>query len=185
VKGRYWCFLEGDDYWTRKDKLAKQMAFLDKNPKFVGSSAYTTIINEVTGDKGLIRPDRDEWNLFDLILLKGRYSFYVHTSSLVWRNIYKDAGFFLPPAYKGPIGKGDVVLMYMMLSSGGQMHNFPEEMSCYRMTGDGLWTKKTSEEKALLLQEMNLNLERSLPLRYKIYRSLNMSRWKKKCNAPH
>jgi hypothetical protein len=171
IFGRYWCILEGDDYWSAKDKLAKQISFLDANSEFIGCSGYTVVKNEMTGEESIIKPDRNTWNLLDLILLRQKYAFYVHTSSIIWRNIYIDQGSFLPPSYREVAGVGDLFLMHMMLCMGGKMQNIPEIMSCYRYTGSGLWTSKSPEEQAELNIILMKNIDRSIPDKYKVLSS--------------
>ena len=170
VNGRYWCLLAGDDYWTSRDKLAKQIAFLDSDPDYVGCSCNTVMKNEMTGEESIIKPSRDTWNLLDLLLLNHNYAFYVHTTSIVWRNIYLKQGFFLPPAFRKKFARGDVVLAHMMLAKGGKMLNIPELMSCYRVTGRGIWSNKSSEEQAWLNKNsLPKMISRSTTLKYKIY----------------
>lgn len=175
VKGRYWCLLAGDDYWTHRDKLAKQIAFLDEHPDYAGCSCNTILRNEVTGEERIIQPARNTWNLLDLLLRT--CPLYVHTSSIVWRNIFLKRGSFLPPAFKKEYVHGDFALMHTMLSKGGRVQNIPEVMSCYRVTGRGVWSSKSAEEQA----ESNKNLvpkmiEKAMPLRYKIYISMQEMR---------
>ena len=100
VKGKYWCLLAGDDYWITSDKLVKQISFLEKNPAYSGCSCNTLMKNEKSGEDTLIKPSLDSWNLLDLILHSNKYNFYVHTASIIWRNIYLSQGFFLPPSFK-------------------------------------------------------------------------------------
>lgn len=169
VRGRYWCLLAGDDYWTSKDKLSKQIAFLDRQPNYVGCSCNAVMKNETTGEESIIKPDRNTWNLLDLILLRNRYAFYVHTTSIIWRNIYLDQGFFLPPSFRKKFAFGDVVLMHMMLGKGGKMKNIPEVMSCYRVTGRGVWTSKSAQEQAEMNGRLMRSLNRSIPVKHKIF----------------
>jgi glycosyltransferase involved in cell wall biosynthesis len=149
LPGRYWCMLEGDDYWTHSGKLHRQIEFLEQHPLFVGCSCNTTVIDETTGQRSLIAPSRDEWNILDMLALSGRYLFYVHTSAIVWRNIHKPSGFHLPTLYEKH-GVGDTMLLYMMLMGGGMMKNIPEPMSCYRITGKGRWSKLLAAEQSAI-----------------------------------
>ena len=169
ITGRYWCILEGDDYWTRPDKLARQISFLDAHPDYTGCSCDSVMKNEVTGETGVIRPCRNTWNLLDLLLLKHKFAFYVHTTSLVWRNIYLDKGFFLPPAYQKKGVQGDVLLMHAMLGRGGKVQNIPEVMSCYRVTGRGVWTRKSKQEQADLNESLPEAIARVISLKYRIF----------------
>lgn len=167
IKGRYWCLLAGDDYWTSCDKLAKQIDFLDSHPDFAGCSCNTVMKNEITGDESIIKPSRNTWNLLDLLLCN--YGMYVHTASIIWRNIYLEQGFFLPPSFRKKFARGDVVLMHMMLSKGGKMQNIPEVMSCYRFTGRGLWSSLSAEERAKLNRNLLPKMiNRSIPFKYKV-----------------
>ena len=124
--------------------------------------------NELTGDESIIKPDRSTWNLLDIVLLPHKYAFYTHTTSIVWRNIYLNSGFFLPPRFSREFASGDVVLMYMMLGKGGKMHNIPDVMSCYRVTGRGVWTSKSKKEQDKINSELNVKLRLSIPLKYRL-----------------
>lgn len=172
VNGKYWCLLAGDDFWLSPKKLHNQIAFLENNANYVGCSCNSTIKNENTGEISLISPDKDNWNILDLLLLKHKYAFYVHTTSIVWRNAFLDQGFFLPPEFLKDYAYGDVVLGHIMLSKGGLMHNISEVMSCYRVTGRGVWTSKSTAEQ----DEINAKLEKSLwqatPIKYKFFSCL-------------
>ena len=173
VEGRYWCLLEGDDYWTSRDKLAKQISFLDNNnSEYVGCSCNTVVRNEITGKDSIIKPDRNTWNLLDLLTLSGSYAFYVHTSSIVWRNIFKDRDSFLPSAFRNKEAHGDVMLMHMMLYKGGKIQNIPEVMSCYCVTGRGIWTEKSIKDQAEANHKIAGVLSHSLPFKYKFLVSM-------------
>ncbi|NOT14670.1 MAG: glycosyltransferase family 2 protein [Methylotenera sp.] len=176
IRGRYWCLLAGDDYWTTSDKLAKQISFLDEHTDYLGCSCNTVMRNETTNEESIIQPDRNSWNLLDLILLKQRYAFYVHTSSVVWRNIYLRQGFFLPSAFEKKHAHGDVILMHTMLGRGGKVNNLPLVMSCYRVTGRGIWTSKTAEEQAKSHAKLLDGIKKSIPVRYNLFIALQKIR---------
>ena len=178
VNGRYWCLLAGDDYWISRNKLATQIAYLDSQPEYVGCSCNTVMKNEMTGEEIIIKPEKNTWNLLDLLLLKKKYAFYVHTTSITWRNIYLEQGFFLPPAFKKNFAYGDVVLMHMMLARGGKMQNILEVMSCYRFTGRGIWSKKSIKERGdFNKHQLPKMIERATPLNYKIFVFLQKLRY--------
>ena len=171
VKGRYWCLLAGDDYWTSRDKLAQQIAFLDAHHDYAGCSCNTLARNEMTGEERIIAPARNTWNLLDLLLRT--CPLYVHTSSVVWRNIYLDQGFFLPPAFKKKFARGDVVLMHAMLSKGGKVQNIPEVMACYRVTGRGVWSSLSAKDQVESYKNLVPKMIRqATPIKYKIFVSM-------------
>lgn len=173
ANGRYWCLLAGDDYWTSVDKLNQQLFFLDRNEGYVGCSCNSVMRNEQDGTESLIKPDCEDWNILDTMLLSNRYRFYVHTTSIVWRNIYLHKGFFLPPSFKRKYASGDVVLAHMMLASGLKIHNIDEVMSCYRVTGKGVWTSKTAEQQKQSNAELAAKLRRATPLKYRFLKKLH------------
>lgn len=172
VNGRYWCFLAGDDYWTSDKKLQKQVSFLDENDDYVGCGCTTIVKNQTTGNERLINPVLKDWNIMDTMLLSKKFSFYLHTSSILWRNVFLNKGFFLPPQFRQSFAKGDVVLSRMMLSSGMKMHNINETMSCYRVTGKGVWSSLSAEEKEKTKLRLQENLKRATPLKYHFFSRL-------------
>ena len=169
VKGRYWCLLAGDDFWTSPNKLAKQIAFLDDHPGYVGCSCNTVVKDEITGNESIIQPSCNTWNLLDLVLLKHKYAFYVHTTSIIWRNVYGKSSSFLPPTFKKKYARGDVILTHMMLGKGGKINNIPEVMSCYRVTGKGVWSSKSEKEQSELNKKLEEDLTRSISPKYKFF----------------
>lgn len=168
VFGTYWCLLAGDDYWTTKDKLEKQVNLLEKSPNSVGCSTYTRVLNEHTGEESMIKPEKQRFNLMDLLIR--HFKVYAHPSGLLWRNIFVDTGFFLPPEYVKQDVSGDTVLMHLMLARGGEVINLPEVTSCYRMTGRGVWTKLTRDQQEAANSKIRVILNKIVPFKYRVAR---------------
>ena len=146
VESKYWCFLAGDDYFTDENKLIKQFSYLEASPTTVGCSCNTVMKNEVDQTESIIKPAINDWTVFDIYCHEKRPSHYVHTSSILWRNIQLKHGFFLPPAFAKEGVRGDVMLGLLMIEDGGSMHNLPEVMSCYRYSGTGVWSSLSKEQ---------------------------------------
>jgi hypothetical protein len=70
------------------------------------------------------------------------------------------------------------MLMHMMLYKGGKIHNIPEVMSCYRVTGRGIWSERTAEEQAGLQKQTTEYLSQTVPLKYKVLCKLH-SYWQR------
>lgn len=178
VRGRYWTLLAGDDYWTASDKIEKQISILDQNPKAQGCSSHTVMRNEQTGEETIIKPSKQRWNLMDMVLK--RHSLYVHPSSIIWRNAFLKHGHFFPPQFIKTQITGDTVLLHMSLAGGGEIVNYPEVTSCYRITGRGVWSKLSQQEQ----EKMNKNIREFiiswLPLKYRIAHKLIESKKLKK-----
>lgn len=148
VNGKYWSLLAGDDYWTDPNKLNEQINFLENNQNYVGCSSYTVLKNETNGEESFFRPRVTSFNLIDLHVHQGRQPYYVHPSSIIWKNIYRDQLSFLPPKFRLDIATGDVMLKNAMLTCGKKMKVIPKVMSCYRYTGKGVWSKLSDEEQS-------------------------------------
>lgn len=141
IRGRYWTLLAGDDYWVPSDKIEKQISTLDETPSAQGCCSHTVVRFEKTGEESIIQPGQQRFKLMDLAL--GRNPFYAHTSSIIWRNTFAKDGFFLPSSFMKADITGDTVLLHMCLVKGGEIINYPEVTSCYRVTGRGVWSMLT------------------------------------------
>ncbi len=89
-KGKYRCSLEGDDFWLTRDRMAWQVDFLDSHPDYIaiGAQLYT-----------LTEKNRLRSNPFESTYVKGdhydlkdveAWLLPAHTSTVMYRNIYKD-----------------------------------------------------------------------------------------------
>lgn len=134
-KGEYIALCEGDDYWTDPLKLQKQVDFLEANPDYVLCFHQVNILKtngEIVDDFITKVPENHE-----AIETLARLGNYIHTPSLVYRNVIEifPAEFTLAPI-------GDYFL-YMLLSEHGKLHYIDEKMAVYR-EGVGIWSTKTT-----------------------------------------
>lgn len=134
---KYIAILEGDDYWTDPDKLQQQVDFLDKNEDFVGCSHNTEAFYEKEQRRANFYKDGQIKSVNELVdIIDGK--FYAHTSSYVWRNIFKKE---YPKAMSyNQILMGDWFLS-MLYAKHGKIKYIDKVMSCYRVTGNGIWSK--------------------------------------------
>lgn len=141
LKGKYVAILDGDDYWDHPEKLEKQISFLEDHPEYIGA-AHNVRLKYSDGKEELFhKPDQaNTITLEDLICAKT----YLHTSSLVHKNIFKD-GF--PPSYFEK-GTGDWFLS-MLYAEHGPITYINEVMSVYRIHHRGLWSSLSDLEKKI------------------------------------
>ena len=122
--GKYIALCEGDDYWTDPYKLQKQIDFLETNPDYVLTFHKVKIL----------RPDG---NFVDDFITKipenyqtietlAQFGNYIHTPSLVYRNII---GVLPYEMMISPIGD---YFLYLILAQHGKLKYFEEEMAVYR-----------------------------------------------------
>ncbi len=137
-KSKYIALCEGDDYWTDKYKLQKQVDFLEKNDDYSLSFHSVKIQN---ADNELIdypetRVPSNHETLKDLAL-KGNY---INTVSVVFRNIIDVyPSIFLTAPF------GDFTL-FILLAEKGKLKFFKDSMAVYR-DEVGLWGGINNEDK--------------------------------------
>ncbi len=171
--GEFWTLLAGDDFWTANDKIERQIDLLKQTPAAVGCSTHTVVRNEQTKDEQIIAPRMQRWNLMDMLVNKR--GLYVHPSSIVWRNVHQDSGHFLPPEYIQSERAGDALLLHMMLLQGHEMVNLPDVTSCYRVTGQGVWTSLTKKAQRAENRKIRRHITSRLPFKYRLARYLYLS----------
>jgi len=133
AKGDYLATCEGDDYWIKKDKLQRQVSFLEENKNYIGCSHCTLNVNQ-NGEP--LKKQRIRWiakgNIISLKNFKG-YFLPGQASTLVRKNLYKDCSeqdySFFYKAHRC-IGDRTTALLYL---SKGNFYRFDEKMSCYRV----------------------------------------------------
>ena len=138
--GDYIALCEGDDYWTDPLKLQKQVDFLKVNPDFVLCFHKVDILNtngEIVDDSITKVPAN-----YETIETLARLGNYIHTPSVVFRNVIKEFPFEFE---NSPIGD---FFLYMMLAEHGEMNYMDEKMAVYR-EGVGIWNIKSKYFKNL------------------------------------
>ena len=133
-RGAYFHILDGDDYWSDKDKLRKQTSFLDANPEFSMCFHNVNLVSE-GGEflSELIPPDmRKDYSGISL----RRFNFaYLHLSALCLRNFKSEfpGEYFLSK-------NGDHFFPFAYGTQGGAKFLGEVLPSCYRQTGHGVWS---------------------------------------------
>ena len=135
AKGKYIGLCEGDDYWIDPYKLQKQVDFLEANPDYVLCFHKVKILKpngELVED--FITKVPENYEAQETLARLGNY---IHTPSVVFRNIIKE----FPPEFSlSPVGD---YFLYMMLSEHGKLKYLEEEMAVYRY-GVGIHSSKTN-----------------------------------------
>jgi len=157
-KGKYIAICEGDDYWTDKSKLQKQVDFLEANPEYALCFTGIDVINELN-DPYPPNPfsnfTKDTYTIEDYIVPFGGISILIPIMTLVFRNSLPDP---MPDLfYKSQ--SGDISLSLLMLLKGKGKY-FNEKTAVYRQHSGGISKSK----------EFQLKLNQSV---YDIYDSFN------------
>lgn len=129
-KGKYIALCEGDDYWTDKNKLQKQINFLENNPKYSLSCHATEEVDENgTVFKIAIR-DLQDISL-SYVLKNG---WFIRTNSMVFKSDLVQNNF--PPFFYTNYST-DYILQIMLLKN-GLANNMVDVMSAYRRHPGGV-----------------------------------------------
>lgn len=150
---KYFCSIDGDDYWIDDYNLQKKIDILKNNQRIIGCSSITKMIED---DKvTLIKADQLLFNKTDIIMYHFINKFYCHTTSLLWKNYYYNKKTKLPFPKYFSTNDGDTFLFHQMLNNDHQIYVIPEILSVYNYSGSGVWSKfskKEQEKKNKILQ---------------------------------
>jgi glycosyltransferase involved in cell wall biosynthesis len=154
-RGEFIALCEGDDYWTRDDKLEKQVSILAHNDKYAGCFHDACFVD---GDKNMLKEsyffsdqsDYDQKSVLTKLLSAEP------TCALMFR---ASAVRSLPAWYlRRP---SDFYLDILLTRGGGQLHFLQENMAAYRQHSGGFWsgTTKASQVVELIVRLEMLLLE--------------------------
>lgn len=131
--GKYIICLEGDDYWTDKYKIEKQINFLENNPEYIAVAHKCTVVDENSQPNGETYPECLDINYtfehYVSDILPGQ------TATVLCRNYMNMKHFDKSILEKGLI-PGDRLLYFSLLCH-GKIYCMPDKMSAYRHITNG------------------------------------------------
>ncbi len=126
-RGEYIAYLEGDDYWTSKNKLQKQVDLLESNIDYKFSYHLVKKIDQEKNQEIAIMPDfdlRGDLTINDLLIRN-----FIGTCSVVFRNgIIKNW-----PGWIYDLKMMDWPLYVLLLENGGKAGYADDIMGVYRI----------------------------------------------------
>jgi glycosyltransferase involved in cell wall biosynthesis len=148
IKTKYIANLEGDDYWCDENKLQIAVDALEKHPECV-MFAHNTIHRYKKGDKVVEVVPTEPIDSRKIYYLEDNF-FTTHPSSRVFRNIIDFTQF-------DSIYLADVIF-YKILLSRGALYYDNQIMSVYNITGKGIWSGLTYEQKNAAVQKVDAKI---------------------------
>ncbi len=175
AQGEYIHVLDADDYWTNPHKLKIQVDFLDQHSDYAIATQNTDRMYISTGEcVSTISPqaaEKIENKVIDAkAVLAGEV--YFHTSSLLYRNVYKDQ---VPAFLSNKLGGGDVIRLRIH-SLHGKLKYFDETWSVYNYTGKGIWSSLDRDEQLRRQLVSAYYWVKITPFSKKIYSWVNFSK---------
>jgi glycosyltransferase involved in cell wall biosynthesis len=178
-RGRYVALLEGDDYWTRDDKLQRQVDFLDAHPDHAICCHRAEILNETDRGWNGVLPNRPpgSYAIEDLV-----ESNWLMTCSVVyrWGSIGALPGWFV----EKPMGDWP---LHVLVARSGKIYLMDEVMAVYRVHSGGVWSSRTPINQLRETVRMLSTLDKHLGFKYThtIRRTLAQSYFEMACYARH
>lgn len=157
-RGEFIAILEGDDYWTSAEKLAKQVELMVRDPRIAISHHAVDILADdgrVIG-RTPIAGCKPAASLEGLLKIRG---LAIQTCSVVLRRELLGARL---PRWLTECRSGDWPL-YVYSASKGAIAFVDEVMAVYRKHDGGIWTGASQVQRVQRALETNLAVRRNLP----------------------
>lgn len=153
AEGEYFTVLDGDDYYTIRCKLQKQVDFLNADVQCEYAAVVHNFIYDF-GDGNISLHKRQETSEFSYVDFLTMNMGYYHTSTYMFRNIFKGN---VPEYFKDKKFRGDSPRTFFHLkASGGKVKVLDFVGSAYVYSYNGLWSGMSQEkQKEYQLQMIN------------------------------
>ena len=144
-QGEYIAICEGDDYWTDKHKLQRQVDFLDTNPDY--STCFHRVINyfEDRGTKSLSNGgQKTSTDILDLAA-----SNYISNVSAIFRH-----GLFGElPEWFAQVSTYDYAI-HLLNAQYGKIYYMKRPMAVYRQHGRAIWSEAGRDKKLFISMQI-------------------------------
>lgn len=165
IDKKYFCYLDGDDYWCDNTKIQTALDVLENNPLYT-TFAHDTLLKNHQEDSetslastvGMQRHRFEHGVSLESLL---QYGLFFHPSARIHRNIIDFS--------RVPDGLlVDIFILYIFLDK-GPLYYHDKIMSVYNITGHGSWSKLAGKEQRKMLSNVVYNINQLLEYKYDKY----------------
>jgi len=145
ARGKFFCVLDGDDYYSIKDKLQRQIDFFsaDIKEEYVATAHYFVFSIDDRVSVPYVSA-KTEFNYVDL--LTQNIGGYYHTSTYMYRNIFIGN---VPDFLKKDVFRGDTArLFFHLMYSNKKVKILNFVGSVYVYSYQGIWTRMDEADQA-------------------------------------
>lgn len=158
IETKYWCTIEGDDYWCDCNKVEMALDVLEHDNTIIGFASDTKCINfSRNREYSLKHQDITRADTGKTYLINYSNFQYVHTSSIIYRHIIDFKKYKLPLI--------DTYLLYYHLSF-GPIFYYDKIMSCHPQTGHGMWSSLSNRQRNFNNEYIHYDINKALNYRY-------------------
>lgn len=139
AKGDYIAVLDNDDYWLNKDKLAKQVEFLETNPDYVLVGTNVAIVEDHSEPVVKFSYQTEDTAIRKKILARNQFT---HSSILMRRGALPSEK---PYDETGLVSIWEDYDLFLRLGQRGKLANLSEVMTAYRLHSGNITKAKKKE----------------------------------------
>lgn len=151
AQGDYYCVIDGDDYYTIRDKLQKQVDFLDADVTYEYAGVAHYFIVDL-GDGMVNIPDQNKVTEYNYVDFMTQNAGYYHTTTNMYRNIFHGN---VPEQFKSDAFRGDTArTAFQLMYSNKKIKVLNFVGSAYVFTQQGIWSG--INEKQQMQRQINL-----------------------------
>lgn len=165
IDKKYFCYLDGDDYWCDKDKIQVALDVLENNPAYTTFAHDTLVKNHCDGTETSLAKsvDLQKHQLGNKVTLENllHFGLFFHPSARIHRNIINLS--------KTPVELlVDIFILYVFLDK-GPLYYHDKVMSVYNITGLGSWSKLSGRTQRKIVADVFYKINLLLDYKFDVY----------------